>query len=65
MADQTIDRHIEECGKLDPSMGGAVGCPELGYMIPVLPYDHLLVLPELRQDTPHFLARPVPLQGLQ
>ena len=65
MVEHTINRHIEYCWLHDPPMGYTAGRPELRGAIPVLPGDHLLVLPEFCQDSPHLWAQPVPLQGLQ
>ena len=65
MADQTVDRHIEECGQSKNPLGSVVGRLKLGAMIPSLPFDHLLVLPEPSQNAPHFRSCPVLIQGLQ
>ena len=65
MSEHTVKRHIEECGRCDPHLSGTAGRPELGYMIPSLNCDHLLVIPGILQDAPNFQACPVPLQGLQ
>ena len=63
--DHIADHHIEEGGQRKPPLGSVAGRPELGYTITVLLCDHLLVLSEIRQDSLHFWACPIPLQGLQ
>ena len=65
MTDHAADRYIENYWIPELPLVSTVGRPELRPMVPALPGDHLLVRPELCQDSLHIQARHVTLQVLK